>query len=57
MGALVKELTFGLGCAAVLSLATIPIGLFVASLQLTALLAILAGALLLEARTHPHLGE
>lgn len=43
--------------AAVLSLATIPIGVFMASLQLTALLAILAGALLLEARTRPDLGE
>jgi low temperature requirement protein LtrA len=43
--------------AAVSSLATIPIGLFVATLQLTALLAVLAGALLLEAKIRSDLGE
>jgi hypothetical protein len=43
--------------AAVLCLATIPLGLFVASGQLTVLLAVLTGALLFEAKTRPDLGE
>ncbi|MEO5876889.1 MAG: low temperature requirement protein A [Streptosporangiaceae bacterium] len=42
--------------AAVLSLVTIPVGLFVATLQLTALLAVVAGALVLETRTRSTLG-